>query len=138
MQHATTDRGFDHMEPVPSEYGGQVAVSESSNAGYAGIWLRTTCPVSLNDPSGPTYDSAMNLTADSAWLLGRQLLWLVANHYQGDARPDDHFTKARGVLDEALAATGREHGDPQPTAEDLLDLLAKAGFALVRVSEATR
>lgn len=39
MQHTTIERGFDHMEPIPSERGGE-GVSESSNAEYADIWLR--------------------------------------------------------------------------------------------------
>lgn len=133
MQHTTTGRGFDHMQPVPSEYGGEVSVSESSNAEYAGIWLRAEDAM----PGKTPMIAAINLTADNAWLLGRQLLWLVVNHYQGDARPEEHFADAHAALDAALDATGLEHGDPQPTAEGLLERLAKAGFALVRVAEVT-
>lgn len=132
MNVETSARGFDHMAAVPSEYGGEVRVSESSNAGYAGIWLRAEEAMYGKKPT----TAAMNLTAENAWLLGRQLLWLVVNHYQGDARPEAHFAEAHEALDAAIAATGREHGDPQPTAEELLELLSNAGFALVRVAEA--
>ncbi len=132
MEHTTTARGFDHMEPIPSEYGGNVRVSESSNAGYAGIWLWAEEAMQ----GKPATKAAINLTAENAWLLGRQLLWLVVNHYQGDARPSEHFEAAHAALDAAIDATGRMQGDPQPSAEELLEALSKAGFALVRVSEA--
>jgi hypothetical protein len=78
----------------------------------------------------------INLTAGNAWLLGRQLLWLVVNHYQGDARPEEHFVGAHAALDAVLVATGGEHGNPQPDAGDLLERLSSAGFALVRVAGA--
>lgn len=132
MQHSTTDRGFDHMEPVPSEYGGNVSVSESSNAGYAGVWLRAEETMSDAFPK----QVALNLTASNAWLLGRQLLWLVVNHYQGDARPEEHFDEARAALDAALSTAERVQGGGEPTGEELLVALSRAGFALVHVAEA--
>ncbi len=128
----TTARGFDHMEPIPSEYGGNVSVSESSNAEYAGIWLRAEDVM----PGRTSVTAAINLTAENAWLLGRQLLWLVVNHYHGDSRPDGYAEEAHAALDVALTATEREQGDPPTNADELLELLTKAGFALVRVSEA--
>lgn len=128
MQITTTDRGFDHMQPVPSEYGGEVRVSESSNAEYPGVWLRTVEAM----PGKPDIETAINLTADNAWLLGRQLLWLVVNHYQGDARPEEHFAEAHAGLDAVL---DRRLGNPQSDAGDLLQALSAAGFALVRVAE---
>lgn len=132
LKSTTTARGFDHMESVPSEYGGNVRVSESSNASYAGVWVWAEEAMH----GKPAAKTAINLTAPNAWLLGRHLLWLTVNHYQGDARPEEHFAEAHAALDAAITATEREHGDPQPTAEELLTLLSKAGFALVRVADA--
>ncbi len=130
MPHTTSPRGFDFMEPVPSEYGGNVSVSESSNAEYAGVWLRAEEDMGTKPP----VTAAINLTAENAWLLGRQLLWLVVNHYQGDSRPDGYDEEARAALDAAL--DGARAGDPDPTADGLLEALTDAGFALVRVAEA--
>jgi hypothetical protein len=87
----TTDRGFDHLPPIPNEYGGAVRVYESSNASSPHIRLNATAPVDLNDPDGPTLEAALHLTAENAWRLAEQLMTLVANHYQGDARPDQRI-----------------------------------------------
>ncbi len=132
MEHTTTERGFDHMTPIPSEYGGNVHVGESSNAEYAGVWVWAEEEM----PGQPTAKTSINLTAGNAWLLGRQMLWLAVNHCQGDCRPDEDVREAWEALDRALTATGREQGDPQPDANELMGLLAKDGFALVRVADA--
>ncbi len=84
----TSDRGFDSMDPIPSEYGGEVRVYESSAAFVPHIWLRATAPVNLNEPNGPSHEVPIHLTAENAWRLADQLRYLVENHYQGDARPD--------------------------------------------------
>jgi hypothetical protein len=85
----TSERGFDHMEPIPSEYGGHITAYESSAASGPHIWLTAVAPVDLNNPNGPTAEAPMHLTAENAWRLAEQLMALVRNHYQGDARPDD-------------------------------------------------
>lgn len=82
-------RGFDRLPPIPSEYGGQLQAYESSAAPAPAIWLFATAPADLNNPSGPTVEAPMHLTAENAWRLAEQLMTLVANHYQGDARPDE-------------------------------------------------
>lgn len=107
----TTARGFDYLQPVPSAYGGQGTVSESSAASGPHLWLDVECPANLNEPEGPTVEAILHLTAEHAWRLAEQLMTLVRDHYQGDARPesriadftDEHqtaeLTKARQALD---------------------------------------
>lgn len=89
LETTTTDRGFDHLPPIPSEYGGEVRVSESSAAFGPHVWLRATCPADLNRPGGPTVEAPMHLTAENAWKVAEQLMYLVKNHYQGDASPGE-------------------------------------------------
>lgn len=55
------------------------------------------------------------------------------------AYPDGKGTEradALAALDKAIEATGRMHGDPQPTAGELLERLHGLGFALVRTAAA--
>jgi hypothetical protein len=79
----TSERGFDHYPPIPSAYGGEVRVYESSAASGPHIWLKATAPANLNDPGGPTIEAPLHLTAENATKLAEQLLRLVATHYQG-------------------------------------------------------
>lgn len=88
LKITTTNRGFDHMAPIPSEYGGTIRAYESSAAIEPGIWVRAVAPVSLNEPNGLTVEAPMHLTAENAWRLAEQLMTLVRDHYQGDARPE--------------------------------------------------
>lgn len=82
LQVTTTNRGFDHMPSIPSTYGGSVRAYESSAAGGPHLWLH------IATPSGNGGGLAhAHLTAADAWHLGEQLLQLVRDHYQGDARP---------------------------------------------------
>ena len=78
-----SDRGFAHMPAVPSEYGGDVRVYESSAAMGPHIWLTATAPVSLNEPDGPTVKAPIHLTLANAVVLRDQLTYLINNHYQG-------------------------------------------------------
>lgn len=110
---STSGRGFDGLPPIPSEYGGEVSVYESSAAGSPHIWLRAEAPIDLNRPGGPTHETAMHLTAENAWRLGEQLIFLVRNHYQGGASPEgctDDLGAVRGKLREHVANLG----DKQP------------------------
>jgi hypothetical protein len=84
----TSDRGFDRLPAIPSAYGGNVRVYESSAAMHPHIWLTATAPENLNRPDGPTLEAPMHLTAEDAWKLADQLRYLVRNHYQGDAVPE--------------------------------------------------
>lgn len=78
--HATrTDRGFEHMPPIPNRDGGEVRVYESSAADGPHLWLRVR---------GRTGEGLAHLTAEDAWKVADQLRWLVEHHYQGDARPE--------------------------------------------------
>lgn len=50
-----------------------------------------------------------------------------------------HDPQAQSVLDQVLTETGREHGDPQPTAVELLAGVARHGYQVVPASaEAAR
>lgn len=125
MNVTTTDRGFDHMDPIPSTYGGEVSASESSAALAPHIWLRAKSPVNLNEPDGPAHDAVLHLTAANAWLLARQLMWLVANHYQDDARPDSHHAAEADALHAALLVAS--------DARAMALALNERGFTVVQV-----
>lgn len=88
LRATTTNRGFRHLPPIQATYGGEVRAYESSVADGPHIWLTATAPANLNDPTGPTVDAPLLLTAESAWHLAEQLMTLARNHYQGDARPE--------------------------------------------------
>lgn len=79
---STSDRGFKRFEAVPSTYGGEVKVYESSAAEGPHLWLNATAPVSLNEPDGAQVTAALHITLDAAALLRDQLDYLVQNHYQ--------------------------------------------------------
>ncbi|WP_431728520.1 hypothetical protein [Verrucosispora sp. TAA-831] len=87
----TTDRGFTHLPPIPSEYGGHVTVSESSAADGPHVWLRATCPVDLNNPHGDAKETAMHLAADNALRVAEQLQQTVREHYQGWGYDGDYL-----------------------------------------------
>lgn len=82
LQRTFTDRGFTHLPPIPSDYGGEVRAYESSSAEGPHLWLRVECPANLNEPSGPTIETVAHLTAESALHLADQLRFLVEHHYQ--------------------------------------------------------
>ncbi|MFF0822486.1 hypothetical protein ACFYUR_19155 [Micromonospora haikouensis] len=88
LAHITTDRGFDRLPPIPSEYGGHISVYESSAADGPHLWVNATAPANLNDPTGPTVEAPMHLTADNARRLAEQLLALVDGHYQNERTED--------------------------------------------------
>ncbi len=67
-------------------------------------------------------------TTDS---FGKRLVAALANADMVD--PDEERRKALTALNTALDATGRERGDPQPTAEELLDALNGLGYAVIHV-----
>lgn len=77
-----SQRGFKRMKPVPSNYGGEVRVYESSNASGPHIWLAVECPANLNEPNGPTVEAHAHITIEDAKVLAEQLAWLADNHYQ--------------------------------------------------------
>lgn len=81
----TSDRGFDAYPPIPSEYGGEVSVYESSAASGPHIWLRAREAMR----GQPEVEAALHLTAENAWRLSEQLRALVRDHYKGDATPED-------------------------------------------------
>lgn len=82
LKPETGTRGFKHMPSLPSEYGGEVEVYESSNASGPHIWVRIVCPADLNEPNGMRVESVAHLTLENAQKLQEQLAFLVNNHYQ--------------------------------------------------------
>lgn len=83
-----TDRGFAHLPPIPSEYGGDVRVSESSAAMAPHVWLRVECPANLNEPDGPTVEGVAHLTVENAARLAEQVFTVIGNHYQNESTDD--------------------------------------------------
>jgi len=90
LRGSVLERGFGYLPPLPNEYCGprDISVSEASNAGYAGIWLR----VGGLDDRGGKVEATANITAETAWRLAEQLAGLVASHYHGDQRPQPEET----------------------------------------------
>lgn len=82
MEPTITDRGFKHFDPIPSTYGGEVRVYESSAASHPHIWLDVKCPVDLNRPSGPSKEAVAHLRIEDAEILRDQLTHLIDHHYQ--------------------------------------------------------
>lgn len=78
-------RGFKHMPPVPSVYGGEVRVYESSSAMAPHVWLSATCPSDLNDRSSAPVEAVAHLTLEDAEVLRDQLTFLIEHHYQLEA-----------------------------------------------------
>lgn len=87
-------RGFTHLPPMPSVYGGTTRVYESSAASAPHIWLATECPANLNEPDGPTIEAVSHLTVENALLLADQIVNLVASHYQLEREDVQTFLEA--------------------------------------------
>lgn len=96
--YTSSDRGFKHLEPVPSTYAGRVRVYESSAADGPHLWLAITQPVDLNEPTGPELSTRAHLTAGSAEEVALQLLWLLEHHYQGASGSARATAAIRGLL----------------------------------------
>lgn len=84
MTKVFSDRGFARLPKIPSEYGGDVSVYESSAAMGPHVWLTATAPADLNEPDGATVEAPLHLTADNARRLGEQLILTATDHYQGN------------------------------------------------------
>ncbi len=78
MTEATfSDRGFMRFPPVPSQYGGEVHVYESSAAMGPHIWVRVVCPSNLNDRASDPVEAVAHLTMEDAIVLRKQLKKLI-------------------------------------------------------------
>lgn len=84
-----TDRGFRHLPPVSSTYGGHARVYESSAALGPHVWLACVAPSQLNDPASPAVETHLHLTLAGAAALRDQLDYLVQHHYQVRTGADD-------------------------------------------------
>lgn len=79
-----SNRGFQHMDPVPGHYGGRVRVYESSGDTPC-IWLCAAELDDLNGPQdGPEHEATVLLKLADARVLRDQLTWLIDNHFPGD------------------------------------------------------
>lgn len=89
LKYETSERGFLSLPAIPSSYGGQVRVYESSAAEHPHIWLNAEAPKDLNRPEGEQVEAPMHLTVENAKALAEQLLFLVDEHYQGEWDDED-------------------------------------------------
>lgn len=89
LEYETSERGFMSLPAIPSSYGGQVRVYESSNAEHPHVWLNAEAPKNLNNPTGDTVQAPIHLTVENAKALAEQLIFLVDEHYQGSDDDDD-------------------------------------------------
>ena len=76
-----TDRGFQHMDPIPGTYGGEVKVYESSAAESPHVWLNTWSFRHPNTQSDPV-EATVHLALADAERLRDQLSYLIRTHYQ--------------------------------------------------------
>lgn len=90
---ASSPRGLARMPELHGRNGETVTVSESSAATEPALWLNLQAQVTPMNESGvitgpgQVVDVAAHLDAGTAWQLAEQLMVLLAEHYQGDARP---------------------------------------------------
>jgi hypothetical protein len=77
------------MPPLPDDYGSPQAIRvyESSNV-VPSIWLNVQQSWGPDrDPvSDPPIEATVHMAVETARKLRDQINWLLANHYQGDAR----------------------------------------------------
>lgn len=100
----SSPRGLARMPELRGRNGETIAVTESSAATEPALCLNLKAPVAPMDESGAitgpaqVVDVAAHLDADTAWHLAEQLMVLVAEHYQGDARPllEHRYADLRG------------------------------------------
>lgn len=77
LQVVRSDRGFARLPALPTAYGGEVKVYESSAASAPHLWLLVT------ERNGA--EAHAHLTVETAQQLVAQLLHTIAHHYQGAA-----------------------------------------------------
>lgn len=83
LDSTRSDRGFDRLPTITGPYGSAVTVYESSASIGPHLWL--FAETGDREPQGGV---GVHLTAEQAWQLREQIEHLLANHYQGDARPE--------------------------------------------------
>lgn len=83
LKVSTSERGFDGLPSIPGACGGNAHVYESSSAEGPHVWLA----VAVSNMGRTEETFHLHLTAENAWKLAEQLALMVAEHYQGDARP---------------------------------------------------
>jgi hypothetical protein len=76
-----SSRGFKYMDPIPSAYGGHVAVYESSAASGPHLWVAVKQDRAAR-LDGRDTEATAHLTLDDATRLRDQLTYLIENHYQ--------------------------------------------------------
>lgn len=77
VKSTLTDRGFRHWEPIPTSYGHEIRVYESSAASAPHIWLAVDGEKAITDFPGTAH-----LTLDQAKAVRDALDEAITNHYQ--------------------------------------------------------
>lgn len=83
-------RGFPRLPELIASYddrpcGGSVRVYASSAAtSERSVWLRVDEPIDRNDPSSPTREATVHLSATTVRQLRDQLAWLIDDEEQRD------------------------------------------------------
>jgi hypothetical protein len=82
LVRSKSDRGFTRLPAIPSAYGGESRVYESSTADYPHIWLAAKSPKDLNNPdTSEMNETVMHFRIEDAVALAEQLLLLARDHY---------------------------------------------------------
>lgn len=83
MIERDNSRGLGQMQELPGSFAGNAAgsvrVYESSAATWPHLWLNVKEP----ERDGRIPEATLQLRAETAWLLARQIVALVRGHYQG-------------------------------------------------------
>lgn len=111
LVHENSYRGFARLPPIPSAYGGDASVYESS-AVEPHVWLKVQCPSDLNDPASEPVEAVAHLTLENALRVAQQLHWMVLRHHSKNEEWQqalDHYFPLRWSTD--LTPEG-----PPPTA----------------------
>lgn len=87
LRPTKTDRGFQHLPPIPATHGGRPAgqayVYESSAANGPHLWLGVEQPADSNHPdNGAVIGARIHMRVEDAVRLAEQILYLVEHHYQ--------------------------------------------------------
>jgi hypothetical protein len=111
-----SDRGFASLPALPDAFGPDaIRVLEASAADGPHLWLR------VERPPEPDQSAVAMLTAEQAWQLKEQIEHLLANHYQGDARPAESAEARAERAEAALTYLIRfviAELDPDPYPDD--------------------
>lgn len=105
MTYTVTDRGFKHYEKIPTDYGHEIAIYESSSAMKQALWMN----VELDHEVGGIEPEAAtaHLTFPQAVQVATTIIDTMTNHYQGhEARVEAALKVAQAALAEVARVIG--------------------------------